>query len=100
MPELNREDIIKALECCNTGTMEDCAKCPRVDVCITLDCEECMEVLMRDALTLIKQLTEEKRDIFEEIDRLMLDGAIGGKYPAKVINPEKYADLKKKYVGE
>lgn len=35
--------------------------------------------------------------IFAEIEGLMLDGAIGGKYPAKVINPEKYAELKKKY---
>ena len=40
---------------------------------------------------------EVAREIFEEIERLMLDGAIGGKYPAKVINPDKYAELKKKY---
>lgn len=43
---------------------------------------------------------EVAREIFEKIDRLMLDGAIGGKYPAKVINPEKYAELKKEYKGE
>lgn len=41
--------------------------------------------------------TEVAREIFEEIERLMLDGKIGGKYPAKVIHPDKYAELKKKY---
>ena len=40
---------------------------------------------------------EVAREIFEEIEKVMLDGAIGGKYPAKVINPDKYAELKKKY---
>ena len=40
------------------------------------------------------------REIFEEIERLMLDGEIGGKYPAKVINPDKYAELKKKYLKD
>lgn len=43
---------------------------------------------------------EVAREIFEELERMMLDGAIGGKYPAKVINPYKYAELKKKYTGE
>ena len=43
---------------------------------------------------------EAAREIFAEIEKLMLDGAIGGKYPAKVINPDKYAELKKKYVEE
>lgn len=35
--------------------------------------------------------------ILADIEQLMLDGEIGGKYPAKVINPKKFADLKKKY---
>jgi hypothetical protein len=43
---------------------------------------------------------EVAREIFTEIERLMLDGEIGGKYPAKVINPDKYAELKKKYTEE
>lgn len=43
--------------------------------------------------------SEVAREIFEEIERLMLDGAIGGRYAAKVINPDKYAELKKKYTG-
>lgn len=44
-----------------------------------------------------KRLSEEKAEIFAEIERLMLDGAIGGKYAVKVINPDKFAELKKKY---
>jgi len=43
---------------------------------------------------------EVAREIFEVLDRMMLDGAIGGKYPAKVINPDKFSELKKKYTGD
>ena len=46
---------------------------------------------------LAKAKSKIAREIFEEIDYLMLDGAIANKYPAKVINPDKYAELKKKY---
>jgi hypothetical protein len=54
--------------------------------------------LINDAFTEdVAPRAEVAREIFEEIDRLMLDGAICGKYPAKVINPDKYAELKKKY---
>ena len=41
--------------------------------------------------------SEVAEKIFAELETLMLDGEIGGKYPAKVINPEKYAELKNKY---
>ena len=40
------------------------------------------------------------REIFEKIEGLMWDAVIGGKYPAKVINPDKFAELKKKYESE
>lgn len=46
-----------------------------------------------------RKSTDVAEEIFAEIEGLMLDGAIGGKYPAKVINPDKYAELKKKYTG-
>lgn len=36
-------------------------------------------------------------DIFAEIESLAHDGAIGGKYPIKVIDPDKFAELRKKY---
>lgn len=39
-------------------------------------------------------------EIFEEIEGLMWDAVIGGKYPAKVINPDKFAELKQKYESE
>lgn len=44
-----------------------------------------------------RKSTDLAEEIFAELDRLMLDGEIGGKYPAKVINPDKYSELKKKY---
>lgn len=50
-------------------------------------CDRCIE---RERATAAKE-------IFAEIEALMLDGEIGGKYPAKVINPDKFAELKKKY---
>jgi hypothetical protein len=43
--------------------------------------------------------TEVAREIFAEIEMLMLDGKIGNVYPAKIINPNKYAELKNKYIG-
>ena len=36
-------------------------------------------------------------EIFEEIEKRMLDGEIGGKYPTHLISPDTYAELKKKY---
>ena len=73
---MEREQVIKALECCNRGTTEDCAKCPRFDD-RTLSTEDCMECLMRDALSLIKELTEENERQRSEISvkRKLLDEA-------------------------
>ena len=54
MSELNREQIIKALECCIKTQCENC--------CNLGDWHEqwnCMTNLMSKALTLIKELTEE-----------------------------------------
>jgi hypothetical protein len=67
--ELNREQIINALECCNKGTTEDCAKCPRFDGDRTLLTEDCMEMLMCDALALIKELTEENERLRAELEQ-------------------------------
>ena len=52
--ELNRDDIIKALECCSSEETEkfNCEVCPYRDKC-------CNVGLLRDALSLIKELTEE-----------------------------------------
>ncbi len=44
--------------------------------------------------------TEVAREIFAEIEKLLLDGRIGGKYSVRCINPYKYAELKNKYTKE
>lgn len=44
-----------------------------------------------------RKQSDTAKEIFVKLENLMLDGEIGGKYPAKVINPAKYAELKKKY---
>ena len=44
-----------------------------------------------------RKATEVAREIFEEIEKITLDGMIGGRYPTKVINPDKYTELKEKY---
>ena len=60
MSELNRENIIKALECCNDENLPQCAKCPYLDN--KVDCFG----LGNEALALIKELIEEN-------ERLSLD---------------------------
>ena len=96
MPEINREDIIKALEWCIQS--EDCEYCEynkgNIDVCS----------IRADALTLIKQLTEEKREIFEEIEEAYDDCIVIGTNDVGYLQvckfEQKLANLKKKYIGE
>jgi chromosome segregation ATPase len=52
MENLNAEKIIKALECCGNGCVTDCEECPRYDIDADT-ARDCMEGLMRDALSLI-----------------------------------------------
>lgn len=52
--ELNREQIVKALECCVEG--DYCATCPATDYC------EGVDNLTENALSLIKELTEEAEE--------------------------------------
>ncbi len=54
--ELNRDQIVKALECCASDEYI-CNQCP-IDEKIKDDCE-CGKVVARNALTIIKELTEE-----------------------------------------
>ena len=58
--ELNREQIIKALECC-TNADEVC------DECTLLEDRNCGVHLLKYALSLIKELTEEKEHLFKEL---------------------------------
>ena len=62
MSELNREQIIKALECCllsNEHQEEECNECP-FDECPTTICQN---LLAYHALALIKKLAEENKEI-------------------------------------
>lgn len=67
--ELNREQIVKALECCSDC---NCPECPYVP---TEDCYKgtmgCSEQMMRNALALIRELTEEN----ERLRKTSEDGA-------------------------
>ena len=51
--ELNREQIIKALECCTVGIGTECEKCPYMRTAY------CNDVLKKDILCYIKELTED-----------------------------------------
>ena len=59
--ELNREQIIKALECCSTTG--DCPKCLYND-----DTSLCINRILKDALSLIKELTEENESLKQSLD--------------------------------
>lgn len=62
--ELNREQVIKALECCNKAIVADCVDCPLCDV------DSCENSLLGNALSLINELTEE-RDGLENLIHTM-----------------------------
>ena len=61
--ELNQEQIIKALECCQNNEKENtcqyCKFCPASDADFDEDICDCYDGMMDDALSLIKELTEE-----------------------------------------
>ena len=57
--KLNREQIVKALECCTSDT--GCSGCPRF-----LSLLGCSRQNMADALALIRELTEEKERLERE----------------------------------
>lgn len=61
--ELNREQIIKALECCASEQCI-CEQCP-IDEKIKDDCE-CGKVAARNALALINELTEANESLYAE----------------------------------
>ena len=64
MSELNREQIIKALECC-CGDIVECQKCAYVKN----GYNRCKERASQDALSLINELTEENERLRERADR-------------------------------
>lgn len=64
--ELNREQIIKALEYCSSGGQ--CYKCSENDKNPFLSKEGCMAVQMRNALALIRELTKENERLIKYLD--------------------------------
>jgi hypothetical protein len=87
MPELNREEIreeiIKGLECFHTRILN-------TKLAEKITETEIMTII--NALTLIEQLTEEKREIFEEIEYIL--NHIG------YLDHIDFEKLKKKYIGK
>ena len=76
---------------------DEIARIPTADVVPKSEVEELKHIYKRYNKAIKHEREEVAREIFEEIEKLMFDGAVGGKFPAKVINPSKYAELKKKY---
>ena len=69
--ELNREQIIKALECCTNKPYADCKNCPyeteiREKSCIDVGIGCFITDLPLNALSLIKELTEENERLRAE----------------------------------
>ena len=63
--KLNREQIIKALECCRNDETSHCRECPYYEG--TLDC---MGRMSADALALIKELAQANEQLSESYDHL------------------------------
>ena len=62
--ELNVEQIIKALECCEKEE-KSCHSCP-----LTRDYSPCSKTMARNALALIRELTEENESLKDMNDAL------------------------------
>lgn len=77
MSELNREQIIKALECCHTDSEISCNDCPYMSK-ITDIYGGCVVALVSDALSLIKELTCENESLEDEKEHLekVVDGKL------------------------
>lgn len=58
---MERNDIIKALECC--CGIRECRDCPYTEI------DDCAKQNTKDVISLIKQLTEENERLKEKADR-------------------------------
>jgi hypothetical protein len=95
MPELNREEIIKALECCIEVNCGSIAICPYREK--FKNCYECQANLKKEALALINQLIEEKREIFEEIEENLKNLIRYYKEKRKYVTEVDYNELEQRY---
>ena len=64
---MEREQIIKALECCTNNY--DCKECPLYDRSEFGGTEKCMSKLIRFSLALINELTEELAEAESEAEK-------------------------------
>jgi hypothetical protein len=69
--ELNRDTIIKALECCNV--INGCKDCPYSHKGKPTDNGECSEKVSLDVLALIKSQEQKIKELTEEKERLRAD---------------------------
>ena len=69
-----REEIIKALECCGVSSeLRVCtADCPYFSIPLE-DVDNCNDVLARDALALIKELTEDVQRVSEQCGNIIVE---------------------------
>ena len=63
-----REEIIKALECHASGKLVECEQCP-LDKAHLFNAT-CVQTMCENALALIKELTEEIKDLEADYDRV------------------------------
>ena len=71
---MEHNDIIKALECCITNSEMDCINCPYRGIVNDLY-DGCVNTLVKDALSLIKELTEENERLKAENETLEIYNA-------------------------
>ena len=65
---MEQDDIIKALECLLSTDYDGREFCARKG-CSYAECENCLDDALRDALSLIKELTEENDRLRAELEQ-------------------------------
>jgi uncharacterized small protein (DUF1192 family) len=93
--ELNGEQIINALECCYSSFIADCEQCPYKD---RADFEEdfsinCLNMLLKDALSLIKELERKCASLNDENERLRAEGEWKDRFGGKFANPNYHCSV-------
>lgn len=72
--KIDKEKVMKGLECCKTTTPIDCRKCPYKNQ-TTPEYVGCSNLLVADALALINELTEAititAKEIIDEVERII-----------------------------
>lgn len=64
---MEREQVIKALECCETSP-KNCPSCP-----LARDCSPCSKTMANNALSLIKELTEDVERVRKQCGDIIVE---------------------------